>query len=227
MVAPPGWLEAVANPIRLRIVRHLSGCSSASVDDIAESVNAPRSTVRGHLRALMEAGVVASIAGDTEGRLGRPPILWRLERRQLPRGAAPSPGQARNVRSPVSVAVRDYPGTVPGWTLRESRWAAAAYLLESRWLAHESRPYVDYDRRKIEWQLIEREARSWPASSRLLAEIARGLWAGEPRGSVSMVAQILTPEQRGRVLAAIALAAGDATVVGLSSRPTEADAVAG
>jgi hypothetical protein len=175
----------------------------------------------------MNAGVVASVAGDTEGRMGRPPILWRLERRQLPRGAAPSPGQARNIRSPVSVAVRDYPASVPGWTLRDRHWAAAVYLLESRWLAQESRPYVDYDRQTIEWPLIEREARLWPASSRLLVDVARGLWGGESRGSVTSVARILTPEQRGRVLAAIALAAGDATVVGLSSQPAEAGAVAG
>ncbi|MDQ4041302.1 MAG: helix-turn-helix domain-containing protein, partial [Actinomycetota bacterium] len=58
-----GWLEAVANPIRLRIVRHLSERESASLDELSEAVTAQRNTVRTHLRALMSAGVVARTPG--------------------------------------------------------------------------------------------------------------------------------------------------------------------
>jgi DNA-binding transcriptional ArsR family regulator len=211
-------LEAVANPIRLRIVRHLSECESASLDELSKAVSAQRNTVRAHLRALMGAGVVARLAGQSDGSLGRPPARYRLERRDLPRG---SQGQApaRSVRSPVAVIVRDYPGGVPAWTLRTPEWAAAVYLLESPWLAPRRRANgaIDYSRRSIDWAALEREARTWGGAERLLLDIARGLFADEPRGPVSAVARALDPDQRARVLAAIALAAGDARVVGVAS----------
>jgi DNA-binding transcriptional ArsR family regulator len=210
----------VANPIRLRIVRHLSDRESASLDELSEAVTAQRNTVRSHLRALMSAGVVARFPGDPDGRLGRPPARYRLERRELPRGAAPSPGAARGLRSPVTVTVRDYPGTVPAWTLRDPAWAAAVYLLESPWLVRSRGPdecgAIDYDRRTIDWPTLVREAREWPRAERLMADIAWGLWSGEARGAVTAVARALDAEQRARVLAAIALCAGDARVVGVS-----------
>jgi DNA-binding transcriptional ArsR family regulator len=213
-------LEAVANPIRLRIVRHLSECESASLDDLSKAVSAQRNTVRAHLRALMGAGVVARLPGQSDGSLGRPPARYRLERRDLPRGQSTGSAPVRNVRSPVSVVVRDYPGAVPAWTLRAPEWAAAVYLLESPWLA-KSRGRggpgsIDYQRRTIDWGGLEREARTWARAERLLLDIARGLFADEPRGPASEVARVLDPDQRARVLAAIALAAGDARVVGVA-----------
>ena len=136
VVAQAGWLEAVANPIRLRIVRHLSECESASLDELSKAVSAQRNTVRAHLRALMGAGVVARLPGQSDGRLGRPPARYRLERRDSPRaGQAPAGDGAPAGRSPVSVIIRDYPGGVPAWTLRTPEWAAAVYLLESPWLS--------------------------------------------------------------------------------------------
>ena len=54
-------------------------------------------------------------------------------------------------------------------------------------------------------------------------DIARGLFAEETRGTVSAVARELDSEQRARVLAAIALAAGDARVVGVV-QPSEKSA---
>jgi DNA-binding transcriptional ArsR family regulator len=213
-------LEAVANPIRLRIVRHLSDREGASLDELAEAVSAQRNTVRSHLRALMVAGVVARTPGESDGRLGRPPARYRLDRRELPRGAAPTPGASRGVRSAVSVTVRDFPGAVPSWTLREPAWAAAVYLLESPWLTRargrDGVHPIDYDRRTIDWGTLEREAREWPRPERLLADIAWGLWSGEPRGPVTAVARALDPEQRARVLAAVALCSGDARVVGVA-----------
>jgi DNA-binding transcriptional ArsR family regulator len=209
-----GWLEAVANPIRLRIVRFLSDRDSASLDELAEAVSAQRNTVRVHVRALMNAGVVARLPGRPEGgRLGRPPSRYRLERRLLgaaradPRANLPAP------RSPVSVVVRDYPAAVPPWTLRDSRWAAAVYLLESPWLAASAGRHVDYVDRRVDWGAIEREWATYGRAERLLAELARGLWTAEHRGPVSLVAYVLSPEQRARALAAVAIAAGDATVI--------------
>lgn len=214
-----GWLEAVANPIRLRIVRYLSERDSASLDELSKAVSAQRNTVRAHLRALMGAGVVARLPGQSDGSLGRPPARYRLDRRDAPRGANPANGEA-GVRSPVSVVVRDYPGRVPAWTLRDPAWAAAVYLLESRWLTQArnrtGQHAIDYDRRSIDWGALEREARTWSPPDRLLLEIARGLFADEPRGSVAAVARTLDADQRARVLAGIALAAGDARVVGVS-----------
>jgi DNA-binding transcriptional ArsR family regulator len=219
VVPQAGWLEAVANPIRLRIVRHLSGCESASLDELSAAVAAQRNTVRAHLRALMAAGVVARLPGQSEGRLGRPPARYRLERRDQPRGVA-ARGTPTGVRSPVSVVVRDYPASVPAWTLRDPAWAAAVYLLESPWIAdarvRSVRPAIDYDTRSIDWGALEREARTWGRAERLLVDVARGLFAEEPRGPVTAVARELDPEQRARVLAAVALAAGDARVVGVS-----------
>jgi hypothetical protein len=117
----------------------------------------------------------------------------------------------------VAVLVRDYPAEAPRWTLREPRWAAVAYLLESPWLVDNAADFIDYERRMIEWRALYDASRAWPADERFLIEVARGLWAEEPRGSVTLVARLLTVEQRARVLAAIALAAGDATIVGLNS----------
>ena len=214
-------MEAVANPIRLRIVRYLSERESASLDDLSKAVSAQRNTVRAHLRALMGAGVVARLPGQSDGSLGRPPARYRLERRDPPRQAGPAPGTATGVRSPVAVVVRDYPGRVPAWTLRDPAWAAAVYLLESPWMMQaRSRGAghgIDYERRSIDWGALERESRTWSPSERLLLDVARGLFADEPRGSVGAVARTLDPDQRARVLAAIALAGGDARVVGVSN----------
>jgi DNA-binding transcriptional ArsR family regulator len=209
-------LEAVANPIRLRIVRHLSEHESASLDELSAAVNAQRNTVRSHLRALMSAGVVARMPGEPEGRLGRPPARYCLERREVRRGAAATPGAARSVRSPVTVVVRDYPARAPGWTLRDRAWAAAAYLLESPWLTEARAPdHLDYDDREIDWEGLETAAAAHSPAAQLLAEVARGLWSGDACGPVTAIARELDPEQRARVLAAVALAAGDATVVGV------------
>ena len=134
VVAQAGWLEAVANPIRLRIVRHLSDCESASLDDLSKAVSAQRNTVRAHLRALIGAGVVARLPGQSDGSLGRPPARYRLDRRDVPRARRREDG-APGARSPVAVVVRDYPGGVPAWTCGSRSGRRPSYLLESPWLA--------------------------------------------------------------------------------------------
>jgi DNA-binding transcriptional ArsR family regulator len=190
------------------------------LDELSKAVSAQRNTVRAHLRALMGAGVVARLPGQSDGSLGRPPARYRLERRDLPRGRGGEATGTSAVRSPVAVVVRDYPGRVPAWTLREPEWAAAVYLLESPWLdrsqGRNAPQSIDYERRTIDWGALERAARTWPPAERLVLDIARGLFADEPRGPVTAVARALDPDQRARVLAAIALAAGDARVVGVT-----------
>ena len=215
-------MEAVANPIRLRIVRYLSDRDSASLDELAKAVSAQRNTVRAHLRALMGAGVIARLPGQSDGRLGRPPARYRLERREGPRGMRGDGSGTSLPHSPVSVVVRDYPGQVPAWTLRTPAWAAAVYLLESEWLlgsrGRGAPAAIDYERRAIDWGALERESRTWSRAERLLLDIARGLFADEARGEVAAVARILDPQQRARALAAIALAAGDARVLGVAGQ---------
>jgi DNA-binding transcriptional ArsR family regulator len=225
-----GWLEAVANPIRLRIVRHLNERDSASLDELAQEVSAQRNTVRVHLRALMAAGVVARLPGQPEGRLGRPPARYRLER-QLVQRAGPGAGATRALRSPVTVVVRDYPAGAPEWTLREPRWAALAYLLETPSLAAVPgggpARFADYRARTVDWDSLEREWDAYPRSGRLLAELARDLLEGERRVPASALTSELEPEQRARAFAAIALAAGDATVVGVAGEQPRSPARAG
>jgi hypothetical protein len=167
----------------------------------------------------MSAGVVARLPGQSDGRLGRPPAHYRLDRRESTRSGGPV-GSAAGSRSPVAVVVRDYPSGVPAWTLREPAWAALVYLLESPWVAEARGPdaprVVDYERRTVDWGAIERESRTWRRPERLLAEMARGLFTDEPCGAVGALARELDAQQRARVLAAVALAAGDARVVGVS-----------
>jgi predicted ArsR family transcriptional regulator len=69
--------EAVADPVRLRIVRHLTARGSASVVELAQSTGAHANTVRAHTAALERAGVVDREPAMPQGR-GRPPLRFRL-----------------------------------------------------------------------------------------------------------------------------------------------------
>ena len=73
------WLEAIADPIRLGIVRELSRHPEASLNELAEAVTAAPETIRRHVRQLERAGVVEALprAPDGESR-GRPPVRYRL-----------------------------------------------------------------------------------------------------------------------------------------------------
>jgi predicted ArsR family transcriptional regulator len=69
--------EAVADPIRLRIMRHLTAHGSASIGELAQSTGVHANTVRAHTAALARAGVLARERALPEGR-GRPPLRFRL-----------------------------------------------------------------------------------------------------------------------------------------------------
>jgi DNA-binding transcriptional ArsR family regulator len=73
------WLDAIADPIRLGIVRELSRRPYASLNELAEAVSAAPETIRRHVRQLERAGVVNALprVPDGESR-GRPPVRYRL-----------------------------------------------------------------------------------------------------------------------------------------------------
>jgi predicted ArsR family transcriptional regulator len=79
-------LEAVADPTRLRIMRHLAASESASIGELAQSTGVHANTVRSHTAALERAGVLARERAVPKGR-GRPPLRFRLRDDTPPPGA--------------------------------------------------------------------------------------------------------------------------------------------
>jgi predicted ArsR family transcriptional regulator len=71
------WLEALAHPTRLRIVRRLAREGSASLPELAVAADVHRNTARPHLARLEDAGVVVRARSRPQGR-GRPAVLYRL-----------------------------------------------------------------------------------------------------------------------------------------------------
>jgi predicted ArsR family transcriptional regulator len=69
--------DAIANPIRLTIVRHLAVRDAASLTELASSAGVHPNTARPHLRTLEEAGVIERFSESRGGR-GRPRIGYRL-----------------------------------------------------------------------------------------------------------------------------------------------------
>jgi predicted ArsR family transcriptional regulator len=63
-----GMLDAVADPVRLRVVRHLSRHDSATLAELADAAGVHVNTIRGHVASLEEA----------EAGPGRPPTEYRL-----------------------------------------------------------------------------------------------------------------------------------------------------
>jgi predicted ArsR family transcriptional regulator len=78
--------DAIADPIRLRIMRHLAARGSASIGELAQSTGAHANTVRAHAAALERAGVLDRVSAIPKGR-GRPPIRFRLRDDTPPPGA--------------------------------------------------------------------------------------------------------------------------------------------
>lgn len=81
--APPGsqrtWLDVVADPVRLAIIRALSETAEATASELARGGIASGTTLRRHLDALVSVGVVQRSSGETDGqRTGRPPVRFKL-----------------------------------------------------------------------------------------------------------------------------------------------------
>ena len=72
-----GVLDAVADPVRLRIVRHLAGHGSGTLSELAEAAGVHVNTIRGHVAALEDAAVLESEQQAASGP-GRPAIEYRL-----------------------------------------------------------------------------------------------------------------------------------------------------
>lgn len=73
------WLDVVADPVRLRILRLLSGATEATVSELAASSPASYQTLRRHLDALEASGVIRTRPGVSDGeRTGRPAAHFSL-----------------------------------------------------------------------------------------------------------------------------------------------------
>lgn len=102
--APPGatgWLEVVADPVRLGILRSLSHVTEATTADLATWGAASSQTLRRHLEALVSLGVIEEHPARSDGETpGRPAARFSL------------PAEVReSVRS-----VFETPAVRPGWT---------------------------------------------------------------------------------------------------------------
>jgi predicted ArsR family transcriptional regulator len=70
-------LEAIADPVRLRLVRHLDERGPASLGELAEAAGVHVNTARPHLVALEESGVIVGRQRAARGP-GRRVIEYRL-----------------------------------------------------------------------------------------------------------------------------------------------------
>jgi predicted ArsR family transcriptional regulator len=70
-------LDAIADPVRVRLVRHLEGHPGATLTELAAAAEVHPNTTRLHLGALEDAGVLKAEPGHPEAR-GRPPLRYRL-----------------------------------------------------------------------------------------------------------------------------------------------------
>jgi predicted ArsR family transcriptional regulator len=72
-----GVLDAVADPVRLRIVRHLADTGSATLSELADAAGVHLNTVRAHVAALEQADVLVGEQQAASGP-GRPASEYRL-----------------------------------------------------------------------------------------------------------------------------------------------------
>lgn len=72
-----GVLDAVADPVRLRVVRHLARHDTATLPELAEVAGVHVNTIRGHVASLEEADVLVSTQKPASGP-GRPATEYRL-----------------------------------------------------------------------------------------------------------------------------------------------------
>lgn len=70
-------LDAIADPARLAIVRHLADHGSASLTELADAAGVHVNTARTHVAALQDAGVLDAATREAAGP-GRPAIDFRL-----------------------------------------------------------------------------------------------------------------------------------------------------
>lgn len=75
------WLEVIADPIRLGILRSLSEVKEATTSDLAAWGQASSQTLRRHLEALVSLGVIDEHPAQSDGETpGRPAARFSLPR---------------------------------------------------------------------------------------------------------------------------------------------------
>jgi predicted ArsR family transcriptional regulator len=75
----PHWLDVVADPVRLQILRSLSTMSDATTSELALHGPASYQTLRRHLEALEAVGVIEARPGVSDGETGgRPAARFSL-----------------------------------------------------------------------------------------------------------------------------------------------------
>jgi len=72
-----GVLDAVADPVRLQIVRHLADHDSATLNELAESAGVHVNTIRSHVASLEQSELLVSTQKPASGP-GRPATEFRL-----------------------------------------------------------------------------------------------------------------------------------------------------
>jgi DNA-binding transcriptional ArsR family regulator len=73
------WLDGIADPVRLQILRSLSQAPEATAAELADRSPASYRTLRRHLEALEALDVVRSHPGVSDGeRSGRPATRFSL-----------------------------------------------------------------------------------------------------------------------------------------------------
>lgn len=88
------WLDAIADPVRLQILRLLSQVDEITASDLTRRSQASSQTLRRHLEALVAFGIIHERPGESDGETpGRPPARFSL-----------SPEVQRSVRSVFEVS---------------------------------------------------------------------------------------------------------------------------
>lgn len=73
------WLSAIADPIRLHILRALTAVEEATAADLANGGNTSSQTLRRHLEALTAIGLIHEHPGESDGETpGRPAARFSL-----------------------------------------------------------------------------------------------------------------------------------------------------
>ena len=124
----PRWIEFVADPIRLGILRTLSQTDEATTADLADAGQASSQSLRRHLEALVSLGVIEEHPARSDGETrGRPAARYSLPsplresvrsvlepRRSPPRGSSPPAQAVSRPRTLPSTRLRAAAGPMNG-----------------------------------------------------------------------------------------------------------------
>jgi len=79
MRQPARWLDLIADPVRLQILRSLNEVGEATASELAASSQTSYQTLRRRLEALQAFGLIEARPGKSDGETpGRPATRFRL-----------------------------------------------------------------------------------------------------------------------------------------------------